>query len=293
MDEIPKVTWLKNPPIKHGWLKALLFFICFLLFNGLFHLILYIFGQPIMFPVLRIIDEHAFYHLREWVTIALTNPFVTLFWIWVFHKIINKQSFSSLGLKIYGYKDDFLEGLILGSGLMILGFGVLYVFDFLSVNQIKFSLNHHLLYVIVFAIVAIGEETAIRGFILQNLSSSFNKYIALILSSFAFVLIRVHVGIWGFELSEVTGEPIVSLNLFLFGILLGLYCIHRKNLWFPIGVNISWSYFNKPVCNLWDWGMGRQIFHHNLSANDFNGSILFSSLIIAGIVFVHERYSSG
>ena len=126
---------------------------------------------------------------------------------------------------------------------------------------------------------------------MQNLSSSFNKYIALILSSLAFVLIRVHVGIWGFELSEVTGEPIVSLNLFLFGILLGLYCIHRKNLWFPIGLNFSWSYLSKPVCNLWGWGMGRQIFHHNLSANDFNGSILLTSLIITGIVFVHKRYS--
>ena len=293
MNEIPKVTWFKNPPIKHGWLKALLFFICFLLFNGLFHLILSVFGQSIMFSVLRTVDEHTFFDLFQWVTIALTNPFVTLFWIWVFHKNINKQSFSSLGLKIYGYKNDFILGLLLGFGLMFLGFGGLYVFHFLSVNQVKFSLNHHILYAIVFAIVAIGEETAIRGFILQNLSSSFNKYIALILSSLTFVIIRVHVGIWGFELSEITGEPIVSLNLFLFGILLGLYCIHKKNLWFPIGLNFSWSYLSKPVCNLWGWGVGRQIFHHNLSANDFYGSILLTSLIIASIGFVHKRYSSG
>ena len=75
-----------------------------------------------MLSVLRIVDEHAFFDLSIWVTIALTNPFVTLFWIWVFHKIINKQSFSCLGLKIYGYKDDFIEGLLLGFGLMVLGF---------------------------------------------------------------------------------------------------------------------------------------------------------------------------
>jgi len=81
MDDVPKVSWLKNPPIKHGWLKVLLFFICFFLFNGLFHLILYIFGQSILFSVLRIVDEHTFFDLGEWVTIALTNPFVTLFWI--------------------------------------------------------------------------------------------------------------------------------------------------------------------------------------------------------------------
>ncbi|MBH49631.1 MAG: hypothetical protein CMG69_02630 [Candidatus Marinimicrobia bacterium] len=279
------------PSTKYGWLIALIFFICFLLFNGLFHLVLYIFGQSMMFSVLRIVDEHAFYSLREWVTIALTNPFVTLFWIWIFHKIINKRSFSSLGLKIDGYKNDFMEGLFLGFGLVVLGIGSLYFFDFLSVKDIKLSLNHQLLYIFIFAVVSIAEETAIRGFILQNLSSSFNKYIALILSSLAFVVIRAHVGIWGFQLSRVTVEPVVSLNLFLFGILLGLYCIHRKNLWFPIGLNFSWSYLSKPVCNLWDWGIGRQIFYHDLSANDYNGSILVTSLTISAILFVHKRYS--
>ena len=284
----------KEPPIKHGWLKALLFLICFLGFGFIVHLILYIPGRTIIFPLLRVLDlfSGANWQYREWVTIALTNPLSTLFWVWIFHKIINKQSFSSLGLKLSGYKNDFIAGLLLGFGLTGLGFGVLYVFNFLSVEQVQFSLNNHLLYVFVFALVALGEEIAIRGFILKNLATSFNKYIALILSSLAFVIIRVHVGIWGFELSEITGEPIVSLNLFLFGILLGLYCIHKKNLWFPIGLNFSWSYLSKPVCNLWGWGVGRQIFHHNLSANDFYGSILLTSLIIASIGFVHKRYSS-
>ena len=159
--------------------------------------------------------------------------------------------------------------------------------------MIKFSLNHHLLYVIVFAIVAIGEETAIRGFILQNFSSSINKYIALVLSSCAFVLIRVHVGIWGFDLGKVTGQPIVSLNLFLFGILLGLYCIYRNNLWFPIGMNFSWNYLKGPVCNFWNYHPGMNtIFIHNLKASEFENSILLTALIALGIVIVHKRYNS-
>ena len=68
-----------------------------------------------MFSVLRIVDEHAFFDLKIWVTIALTNPFVTLFGVWVFHNIINKQSFSSLGLKFYEYKKDFIVGILLDS----------------------------------------------------------------------------------------------------------------------------------------------------------------------------------
>jgi len=245
-----------------------------------------------MFSVLRIVDEHAFFDLSIWVTIALTNPFVTLFWIWVFHKIINKQSFSSLGLKIYGYKDDFIEGLLLGFGLMVLGFGVLYVFDFLSVNQIKFSLNHHLLYVIVFAIVAIGEETAIRGFILQNLSSSFNKYIALVLSSLVFMIMHI-------------GNPNMSavplFNLFLAGLLLGVYCIHKNNLWFPIGAHITWNYFQGPVLGFEVSGNDvDSIFIQSLNGSElitggefgFEGSIILTVLMIIGIVYLDRRFSS-
>tara|TARA_B100002049_G_scaffold177507_1_gene134701 strand:- start:294 stop:1046 length:753 start_codon:yes stop_codon:yes gene_type:complete len=248
--------------------------------------------------VLRVLDlfSGAKWYYREWVTIALTNPFSALFWVWIFHKIINKQSFTSLGLKLSGYKDDFIEGLLLGFGLTGLGFGVLYVFDFLLVEQVKFSLNNHLLYVFVFALVALGEEIAIRGFILQNLASSFNKYIALVLSSFAFVYIR---GWNNIDFGIVAGIPspwaIVSLlNLFLVGILLGLYCFYKNNLWFPIGVNFSWSYFKTPVCGFkeYDFGTNETIIRQNLRVSDFEGSILFTVLIIAGIVFVHRRYSS-
>ena len=229
MVDIPRVTWLNNSPIKHGWLKATLFLICFLIFGFVVHLILYIPGGEIIRPVLIVLGLYPDpWYYREWVTIALTNPFSALFWVWIFHKIINKQSFISLGLKLSGYKDDFIEGLLLGFGLTGLGFGVLYVFDFLLVEQVKFSLNNHLLYVFVFALVALGEEIAIRGFILQNLASSFNKYIALVLSSFAFVYIR---GWNNIDFGIVEGIPspwaIVSLlNLFLVGILLGLYSIY-------------------------------------------------------------------
>jgi hypothetical protein len=291
----------KSLPIKHGWLKAILFLICFLGFGFIVHLILYIPGRAIIFPVLRVLDlfSGAKWYYREWVTIALTNPFSTLFWVWIFHKIINKQSFSSLGLKLSGYKDDFISGLLLGFGLTGLGFGVLYVFNFLSVEQVKFSLNNHLLYVFVFALVALGEEIAIRGFILKNLASSFNKYIALVLSSLAYVYMRGEYSDWNnIDLGMVAGTPspwavVPLLNLFLVGILLGLYCIYKNNLWFPIGVNFSWSYFKTPVCGFQDYTFGdnETIFRHNLRVSDFDGSILLTALIIAGIIFVHRRYS--
>ena len=120
-------------------------------------------------------------------------------------------------------------------------------FNFLSVEAIKFSFNNHILYIFVFFLVSVGEEVSVRGFILKNLSSSFNKYIALVLSSLAYVYLQLNIGV---NLNMIAEIGIVSLvNLFLFGILLGLYCIYRNNLWFLIGLNFSFNYSKGPVCN--------------------------------------------
>ena len=92
----------------------------------------------------------AQWYYKEWVTIALTNPISSLFWVLIFQKIINKQSFLSLGFQFIGYKDDLILGVFLGAGIIGQGFGTLYVFNFLSVESIKFSFNNHILYMFIF-----------------------------------------------------------------------------------------------------------------------------------------------
>ena len=296
MEDIPQVTWLRNSPIKYGWLKALLFILCFLSFGFIVHLLLTIFAGEIIRSVLRVLGlfSGAQWYYKEWVTIALTYPISTLFWVSIFHKIINKQSFFSLGFQFRGYKDDLVLGIFLGAGIIGLGFGTLYVFNFLSVESIRFSFNNHILYIIVFFLVAVGEEVSVRGFILKNLSSSLNKYISLVLSSLAYVYLQVNIGVTGVNLNMIAVKGIVSLlNFFLFGILLGLYCIYRNNLWFPIGLNFSWNYLKGPVCNFWNYHPGMNtIFSHDLNAIEFENSILLTSLTMLGIIFVHKRYNS-
>jgi len=292
MNDIPQVTWFKNSPIKYGLLKAVLFITCLLSFGFIVHLLLTIFGGGIIRSVLRLLGLSSWYY-KEWVTIALTYPISTLFWIWIFHKIINKQSFFSLGFQFRAYKNDLILGIFLGAGIVGLGFGSLYVFNFLSVESIKFSFNNHILYVFVFFLVVVGEEVSVRGFILKNLSSSLNKYIALVLSSLAYVCLQLNIGVTGLNLNMIAEIGIVSLlNLFLFGILLGLYCIYRDNLWFPIGLNFSWNYLKGPVCNFWSFHYGMNtVFSHNINAIEFENSILLTALILLSILFVYKRYN--
>ena len=282
------------PRIKYGWLRAVLFFISFFIFIAVFDLI----GIAIVSSISEysfeeyISDTDLLMENKMMLLMMVSQLFGTLFTVWLFQKFVNRESFTSIGLEFSGYKDDFVSGLLLGIGLIVLGFGTLYIFNFLSVASIQFSLIDQLFYLSLFAVVSLNEEIAIRGYILQNLSSSFNKYIALVLSSLVFMIMHI-------------GNPNMSavplFNLFLAGLLLGVYCIHKNNLWFPIGAHITWNYFQGPVLGFEVSGNDvDSIFIQSLNGSElitggefgFEGSIILTVFMIIGIVYLDRRFSS-
>ena len=282
------------PRIKYGWLRAILFFISFFIIITVFDLI--------GIGIISSIGEHSFKELitdsallmesKMMLLMMVTQLCGTMVTVWLFQKFVNREDFTSIGLQFNGYEDDFFSGLLLGAGFIVLGFGLLYIFNFLSVASIQFSLIDQVFYLSLFAVVSLNEEIAIRGYILQNLSSSFNKYIALVLSSLVFMIMHI-------------GNPNMSavplFNLFLAGLLLGVYCIHKNNLWFPIGAHITWNYFQGPVLGFEVSGNDvDSIFIQSLSGSElitggefgFEGSIILTVLMIIGIVYLDRRFSS-
>jgi len=291
------VKWFMKtnaPRIKYGWLRALLFFISFFIFIAVFDLI----GIAIVSSISAysfeeyISDTKLLMENKMMLLMMVSQLFGTLFTVWIFQKFINRESFTSIGLEFNGYKDDFVFGLLFGAGLIVLGFAILYIINFLSVASIQFSLIDQLFYLSLFAVVSLNEEIAIRGYILQNLSSSFNKYIALVLSSLVFMIMHI-------------GNPNMSavplFNLFLAGLLLGVYYIHKNNLWFPIGAHITWNYFQGPVLGFEVSGNDvDSIFIQSLNGSElitggefgFEGSIILTVFMIIGIVYLDRRFSS-
>jgi membrane protease YdiL (CAAX protease family) len=87
-------------------------------------------------------------------------------------------------------------------------------------------------------IVAIGEELVFRGYLLNNLMESLNKYIALVISAAVFALVH------GTN-PDIT--DLATLNLFLGGCLLGINYIYTRNLWFAILFHFTWNFFQGPV----------------------------------------------
>ena len=283
-----------TPRIKHGWFRAVLFFISFLIFVSFFDL------EGI--AIVSLLTEYSFKEYISDTALLMENKMMllmmvcqlagTLFTVWLFQKYINREPFSSIGIEFSGYKNYFIFGLLIGFGLIAMGFSILIIFNFISVSSLQFSFIDQLFYLCLFAVVSLNEEIAMRGYILQNLSSSFNKYIALALSSLVFMI--MHIG-------NPNMSAIPLLNLFLAGLFLGIYCIHRKNLWFPIGAHFTWNYIQVPVLGFEVSGNEvNSIFIQSLDGSDlitggqfgFEGSIILTVFMIIGIIYLDRKFSS-
>ena len=283
-----------TPRIKHGWLRAVLFFISFFIFVSLFDLV--------GIAIVSLLTEYSFKEYISDTALLMENKMMllmmvcqlagTLFTVWLFQRYINREPFSSIGIEFNGYEDDFIFGLLIGLGLIVIGFGILIIFNFISITSLQFSFIDQLFYLCLFAVVSLNEEIAMRGYILQNLSSSFNKYIALAMSSLVFMI--MHIG-------NPNMSAIPLFNLFLAGLFLGIYCIHRKNLWFPIGAHFTWNYFQGPVLGFEVSGNEvNSLFIQRLDGSDlitggqfgFEGSIILTTFMIIGIIYLDRRFSS-
>ena len=282
---------IKYPLIKRGWLRALLFFFTFFIFITLFDLV-----------GIAIVAYYSEYGFEEFISdpeLIMENKMMllmmvcqligTLFTVGLFQKFISREDFVSIGLNFVGFKIDFYKGLLAGTVLICSGFISLTVLNLTLIDLTYFSFYDQIFYFFLFTIVSLNEEIAIRGYILHNLSSSFNKYVALIISSLVFMIMHL-------------GNPNIGIlplvNLFLAGIFLGIYTIHKNNLWFPIGAHLTWNYLQGPIFGFEVSGNKiNSLFEQKPNGHElltggnfgFEGSIILTLFLMISIFYM-DRY---
>lgn len=148
----------------------------------------------------------------------------------MFLKYVDKKKFINVGF-IINWKHLIL-GIVLGALIILFGFTILFYLKELNIVTVNYKIDEVIKVSIMFVFISFIEEAIFRGYILRNLTISFNKYKALLISSFLFALIH---GL----------NPSITLfnffNLFIAGLFLGVSYIYTKNLWFPIGLHLSWN----------------------------------------------------
>ena len=210
--------------------------------------------------------------------------------IYTFRKFLDKRSISSMGFSFKNRTRDVVAGFLIAVILFIFGSFILVEIKAISLTYIEFDLSAFLLSLVLFTIVAFNEEILMRGYILNNLMGSTNKYLALLISAVIFsVLHGMNANI----------SLLALVNLMLAGIILGSTYIFTKNLWFPISLHLFWNFFQGPVLGYSVSGMKiSSIFKVTLTGSNtvnggqfgFEGSLVCTVLLIIAISLIIGYY---
>jgi membrane protease YdiL (CAAX protease family) len=186
--------------------------------------------------------------------------------IWLGSRFIDRRRFSDTG--VYFRKPwwiDFGFGLLLGMALMSTIFLVERGFGWVTVNETfrtefpEYSfLTAILITALFFILVGIAEELTFRGYSLLNLAEGLNsrwiKPKAALIISWIFTSVIFGVG----HLGNPNATVVSTLNIALAGIFIGFAYVLTGSLALPIGLHISWNFFQGnvfgfPVSGTTDW----------------------------------------
>lgn len=183
--------------------------------------------------------------------------------LWVFGRYIDRRPFSDYGLWVGqgAWWRDLGFGMALGAVLMAGVFAVQLALGWITITGTFVSINAPfglaiLLPLFTFVSVGIYEEMLSRGYHLLNIAEGFHAgrisasaavVIAWVLSSAVFGVLHA---------LNPNASAVSTFNLVLAGLFLGLGFVLTRSLAIPIGLHITWNFFQGNVFGLPVSGMG-------------------------------------
>ena len=227
-------------------------------------------------------DKMFYFVLSE--TLMLIGIFLSAWIVWHFRGVSLAGLERSLAIR----KKDLLSGISLAIVLYAVGFGVSLLAGAIEIAGVVFNPSSLLISFVFFLLVAITEEFALRGFVLERmLQGGVNKFWALFLSATLFSLVHI---------ANPNFDFLSFINILLAGILLGSSYIYTRNLCFPIALHWFWNWIQGPVLGyevsgnkFCDGLLTLHLPEANLingGAFGFEGSILCTVLMVAGTAVI-------
>ena len=231
-------------------------------------------------------DKMFYFVLSE--TLMLIGIFLSAWIVWHFRVV----SLAGLGRSLAIRKKDLLSGISLAIVLYAVGFGVSLLAGAIEIAGVVFNPSSLLISFVFFLLVAITEEFALRGFVLERmLQGGVNKFWALFLSATLFSLVHI---------ANPNFDFLSFINILLAGILLGSSYIYTRNLCFPIALHWFWNWIQGPVLGyevsgnkFCDGLLTLYLPETNLingGAFGFEGSILCTVLMVAGTAVILKMF---
>lgn len=171
----------------------------------------------------------------EWLSILILFLSIVFFiGTIIYCKSIDKRKISTLGLRKANILSEYAVGFIAGF-IMISLVAALGIFTgTLKYNGLnKISLPVLVAYFLAYAVQGFSEEVLVRGYYMTAIAKTTGVTYALITSSVIFAFVHS----MNFGLSMIS-----FMNLFLIGILIGMYVIKRGNIWGACSFHFAWNF---------------------------------------------------
>lgn len=154
-------------------------------------------------------------------------------------KVIEKRSFSSIGFNKNNWLKKYSLGFLIGLAMMSIIVLILFPFGYITVEKnpiqpVGISAIASVLVILLgWIIQGATEEIVTRGWLLNVLSTKYNKGVGLLISSTLFGLMH---------LTNPNVNYIAVINIILVGLFYGLYVIKTNDLWAVCGMHSAWNF---------------------------------------------------
>ncbi|MDR0843772.1 MAG: CPBP family intramembrane metalloprotease [Tannerella sp.] len=213
----------------------------------------------------------------------------TLIFVFIWTKFIHKDKWLDIGLRFGAKWKDLLWGMLYGATAITAGFLICWATGLIQVESVRFTPKLFLI-LLLFILVAFNEEILARGYLLRRFMTVYPKYIALGITALLFMSLH---------LANPNLSTVGMINLFLAGLLLGIYYVYRQNLWFPIGLHFTWNTFQAIFgYNVSGQNLGNVLVQRPIEGMDwltggafgFEGSVLCSVIGVVCVIAVYLQY---
>lgn len=202
------------------------------------------------------------------------------------------KNLATVGVIIHGFFRHGVAAFALGTGILLAGFVLLFATHYIDFSINEFSSVPWLAHIGLFIAVALAEELLFRGYLQQRLATVTTPFVAALIASGAFA---------SFHYANDGLSLLGFANLFLAGMLFGIYYMHTSNLFFPIVLHFAWNFIQGPVLGFSVSGIETSSWLSITSSDNplitggtfgFEGSVLCTLLISMVIYTTHQYFTS-
>jgi len=221
---------------------------------------------------------------------------ILFLFVYLFGRALDRRKISDYGF--HWQPGELLRGAGYGVLFMTVAYAVYLIFGLTKITGWGWQsmsggmlLYKLFLGIVLFVFAAIHEELLARGYILRNFMDALPNWAGLLLMGLIF---------GAMHLLNPNFEILGFINITLAGILFGVYYIHRKNLWFPIGLHFTWNFFQGFVYGFPVSGQRvASIMQNKVSGPDVwtggqfgvEGSLIGTVIILVAIIGFQWYYS--